>query len=337
MSKSKKISQFSLTLIGIVLLFVGVTFLIDHLPLTLSWWLKSGLSGLLWLGIITLIGYFLGGSERQFYKVVTHTLFEMGRGNFAIDLSSEKKKMARFDEWVTFLNQIEKTSDNLAKMEALKQSFISNVSHEIRSPLTSISGFSQLALNEKDERKRAYYLENIQGECMRLSHLSESLLKLTELEETNVLQKSQIDLSELLKQVVNGFQIQLIEKKIEINLKLAPISYQGEPVLFYQIWQNLLGNAIKFSTSGSIVKLEVSGTDEAWAITLIDQGIGMSKENVTHIFNRFYKVDKARNSDIEGNGLGLAIVKEIVTLHEDLTLEVCSDLSVGTTFTLNKH
>ncbi|CAM3279028.1 sensor histidine kinase [Vagococcus fessus] len=335
MKKIRKVVEFSLVLSGIVLLFLLVVYVINRLPFQLEWWGASMLSILIWIGLIMGIGFLFSGPERFFFNSLNKSLFEMGRGNFNIDLSSEKKKMARYGEWVEFLNKIEETSDNLAEMEKLKQSFISNVSHEIRSPLTSISGFAQLAQREKNPEKRAYYLETIRSECMRLSNLSESLLRLTELEGTAILSKSEFDLAELLEKVKLGFSVQLSEKNIELKLVTVPVIYNGDPILFYQIWQNLLGNAIKFSAPDSEIKLSLTGNADDWKIVLEDNGQGIPNEKLTYIFDRFYKVDDSRNSDIEGSGLGLSIVKEIVTLHDNLKIDVTSEENKGTTFILS--
>lgn len=335
MKKIRKVVEFSLVLSGIVLLFLLVVYVINRLPFQLEWWGASMLSILIWIGLIMGIGFLFSGPERFFFNSLNKSLLEMGRGNFNIDLSSEKKKMARYGEWVEFLNKIEETSDNLAEMEKLKQSFISNVSHEIRSPLTSISGFAQLAQREKNPEKRAYYLETIRSECMRLSNLSESLLRLTELEGTAILSKSEFDLAELLEKVKLGFSVQLSEKNIELKLVTVPVIYNGDPILFYQIWQNLLGNAIKFSAPDSEIKLSLTGNAYDWKIVLEDNGQGIPNEKLTYIFDRFYKVDDSRNSDIEGSGLGLSIVKEIVTLHDNLKIDVTSEENKGTTFILS--
>lgn len=335
MKKIRKIVEFFLVLTGMALLFLLVVYGLNHLPIQLEWWVSSLLAILIWLGLIIGGGFLFSGPERFFFNSLNKSLFEMGRGNFNIDLSSEKKKMARHEEWVEFLDQIEETSDNLAEMEKLKQSFISNVSHEIRSPLTSISGFAQLAQREKDSERRAYYLETIRSECMRLSNLSESLLKLTELEGTGKLAKSKVELDDLLEKVKLGFSVQLADKEIELSLSTTPISYDGDPILFYQIWQNLLGNAIKFSAPHSEIKLSLTGDKDNWKISLVDDGLGIPAKKLPYIFDRFYKVDDARNSDTEGSGLGLSIVKEIVTLHDNLELNVISEENKGTTFTLS--
>lgn len=221
-------------------------------------------------------------------------------------------------------------------MEKLKQSFISNVSHEIRSPLTSISGFAQLAKVEKDAEKQSYYLETINQECLRLSKLSDSLLKLTEQENTKQLRKQPIDIAEMLSQVVESMTVQLDQKQLNVDMRLANVSYEGDPVLFYQIWQNLLGNAIKFSPVGGTISLCMTVCPNNWSVSISDQGIGISKENQERLFERFYMVDDSRNADLKGNGLGLSIVKEIIGLHGDIEIAVESAESEGATFIVKK-
>lgn len=336
MSKTKKIIESVVMFIGVMGLLVLGNFLVRLIPYELTWWVEIIGTGLFWLLMLVVIGLFFSGTERQFYQSINQTLTEIGKGNFNVDLSPQKKQMARFSEWTEFLDQMQETSDKLAEMEKIKQSFISNVSHEIRSPLTSISGFAQLAKGETDETKRDYYLETINQECLRLSKLSDSLLKLTELENTDKLRKQPIDVAVMLNQVVESMAIQLNEKRLNLEVNVIDLTYEGDPVLFYQIWQNLLGNAIKFSPDGETVTLTVKGSIDKWAISVSDRGCGISKDNQAQLFDRFYMVDDSRNADMQGNGLGLSIVKGIVDLHEDLEIEVESAEGEGATFTVTK-
>jgi signal transduction histidine kinase len=233
----------------------------------------------------------------------------------------------------------------------MRQDFVSNVSHEIQSPLTSITGFANLLKDANlPEEKRLHYLEIIETESKRLSSLSENLLKLSTLEMDGAeLTKQPYRLDKQIEEAVLMLEPQWSGKGLTVEAELSEVTYEGDENLMSQIWINLLGNAIKFTSTHSgtdaegspgagasesgRIGISLSQTDGGIVAKVSDSGIGISPEDQLRIFERFYKVDKARDRSLGGNGLGLSIVKRIVDLHEG-QITVQSESAKGTEFTI---
>ncbi len=224
-------------------------------------------------------------------------------------------------------------STNLDKMEKMRQEFISNVSHEIKSPLTSIKGFAQILKSKNiSEEKRLEYLNIIELESSRLSKLSENLLKLTTLEsDSNGFECIEYRLDTQIKDVVLALEPQWIDKNINMELNLEKVNILADKELLSQVWINLIQNSIKFTQSGGEISLSLINKNNRVEFCIKDNGPGIPKDELVHIFERFYKVDKARDRSIGGSGLGLSIVKKIIDLHNG-KISVSSDLGYGTMF-----
>lgn len=242
---------------------------------------------------------------------------EIAQGNYNIHvpkIGGHENLGHPFDEVVDNLNQMAR---NLGEMEEMRQQFVSNVSHEIQSPLTSIKGFA-IALQSKhiSEEQRRHYLKIIEKESERLSNLSDNLLKLTTLESTEALiDQSAYRLDEQIRNIVLATEPQWMVKNQIIHLHLPVIEVVAEKELFDQVWMNLLNNAIKFTPNGGTITIEITSDDEGISVLICDTGIGIPTEAQAHLFERFYKADKARSREEGGNGLGLSIVKKIIDMH----------------------
>ncbi|MDR0852523.1 MAG: HAMP domain-containing histidine kinase [Clostridiales Family XIII bacterium] len=258
--------------------------------------------------------------------------------------------IARHDPYSELAESVNKMAKELGTMEAARQEFISNVSHEIQSPLTSIGGFAALLRNDtlpKDQRE--HYLNIIEAESKRLSALSDNLLKLSALESGStpmVLKAYRLD--KQLESTALMLEPQWNGKDLQFEAALTRVTITGDEGLLSQVWINLLHNAIKFTSSGGSIRIELSETAEETVLDgskcpapdekeiicrISDTGSGIAPEDLIHIFERFYKADKSRDRSLGGNGLGLSLVKKIVELH-DGTIDVQSALGVGTTFTV---
>jgi signal transduction histidine kinase len=231
---------------------------------------------------------------------------------------------------------VNKMALELGQMENMRQEFISNVSHEIQSPLTSIRGFAQaLKGNHLTEVERMHYLDIIETESTRLSRLADDLLKLASLESEQV--KFDPQPYRLDKQIVSLIltcEPQWSEKKIEIEADLKEVTLTGDEDLLSQVWLNLLHNSIKFTPQGGSIRVALRQVGDRAQFTISDTGIGITAEDQMHIFERFYKADKSRTPTKEGNGLGLSIVKKIIDLHQG-TIDLESQPGMGTTFTIS--
>lgn len=261
---------------------------------------------------------------------LTQATRKIAAGNYHIKLKENRK-----DEIGRLASDFSKMSNSLAKTEEKRQEFVSNVSHEIQSPLTSIQGFS-LALKEEDltEEERIYYLEIIEKEAKRLSVLSKQLLTLSFLDsEENTAEKIDYNVSDQLKDVVSTLEYQWRSKEIAMTIDTAELMVLGDPKLLYQVWMNLLTNAITYTQEGGSIHIQGIDKHEVIEVIISDTGVGISQEDLNQIFDRFYKVDKARTRTKTSTGLGLAIVKKIVELHEG-SIVVDSELDKGSTFSV---
>jgi Signal transduction histidine kinase len=219
-------------------------------------------------------------------------------------------------------------------MEKIKRDFVVNVSHELRTPLTAIKGFAETLEEEVDENAKTY-AEVIKKNTDRLINIVQDLLLLSELEEKGSKRESEdVNLKHLVENVIRIFKSRLTEKGLDFQLKVEnglPV-LKGDSFKLEQMLINLLDNAIKYTEKGKIV-LALKRKDETVEIIIEDTGIGIPKEHLSRIFERFYVVDKSRSKKLGGTGLGLSIVKHIVLSHKG-TIAVESSLTKGTRFTI---
>jgi two-component system phosphate regulon sensor histidine kinase PhoR len=229
---------------------------------------------------------------------------------------------------------------HLRKLENMRKDFAANVSHEIKTPLTAIKGFVETLRTGEgaDSKETDRFLEIIEKHVNRLTAIIEDLMKLSKIEQQD--EKSDIRLKESSVKHVISSAIQTCREKAktkEITIDLAcpeDISARLDSRLMAQAMVNLLDNAINYSSEKSDVKISVSLKDNEIMISVQDHGIGIPKENLSRLFERFYRVDKARSRELGGTGLGLAIVKHIVHAHGG-RISVDSILGKGSTFTLH--
>jgi two-component system phosphate regulon sensor histidine kinase PhoR len=222
----------------------------------------------------------------------------------------------------------------IKNVEKIKKDFVSNVSHELRTPLTSIKGYAETLRNEVDTVPGKKYLETIERNTDRLINIVNDLLLLSDLEEKAVLELKDIDLRGFLENVIGIFDKRLKEKQlslvIDVNENLPSI--KADLFKLEQMLVNLLDNAVKYTDRGEItVSLDVH--EKRVRIQVKDTGIGIPKDDIPHVFERFYVVDKSRSRKSGGTGLGLSIVKHIVLLHNG-TINIESALGKGTSVTV---
>ncbi len=229
---------------------------------------------------------------------------------------------------------------NLTKLENLRRDFVANVSHELRTPITSIKGFVETllngALNKPSEARR--FLDIIARQADRLNAIIEDLLSLSRLEQEA--EQGQIVLMEgsiqnALKAAVQSCQLQMEARRINIQMSCEPdLSARMNSQMVEQALTNLLDNAIKYSLEGGVIEMSAEAVDSEIQIRVRDYGPGIEAKHFDRLFERFYRVDKARSRDMGGTGLGLAIVKHIMKTH-DGTVSVKSTVGKGSTFTLH--
>lgn len=234
----------------------------------------------------------------------------------------------RNDEIGTLARRFAHMVDSLEKSEGERRRFVSNVSHEFQSPLTSLSGYASI-LAEQSEGEAKEYATIIRDETERLSGLTKQLLMLARLDEANVSLQTEVLISRSIEDVIRMYAFELDQKGVAVTTDLdESLSVKGDPVLLSQVWSNLLSNAIHASQEGGMIAIRAYHESRP-IVSIQDEGIGMNEETQSRLFERFYKADLSRTS--RGTGLGLAIANDIVRLHGGELL-VTSELGRGSVF-----
>ncbi|WMT39063.1 HAMP domain-containing sensor histidine kinase [Paenibacillus sp. D2_2] len=280
---------------------------------------------------IMLVGQIYRKREIAKLKRIIEAMRRIAKGDFSVQLD-ESEEYREFKQIVESINEM---AGELSQMEMMRQDFISNVSHEIQSPLTSIRGFTEaLRSSQLKEEQRRHYLDIIESESRRLSQMSDNMLKLSSLEsDRSSFEHSKFRLDRQLQSIVLATEPQWLAKQIEIELDLKEIYVEGVEELLSQVWVNLLNNSIKFTSVKGRIWVKLTTGDEGAKVIIADSGVGISKEDIPYIFDRFYKADKSRNRDAGGSGLGLSIVRKIVDIHQG-QISVESQPDQGTQFTV---
>ena len=221
-----------------------------------------------------------------------------------------------------------------AKLDSMRKEFVANVSHELKTPIQSIMGYSETLLeNEVDKKMLNNFLGIINSEAQRMDTMVKDLLELSKYDRTRVkVEKSEFNLYELVQTAINSLQIEIDRKNLKLEF-LPPVMKM--PLIFadkngiQRVIFNILTNAIKYTDDGGTIRVYVGCVENTAYIKVKDTGIGISEEDLDKIFERFYRVDKARTRKTGGTGLGLSIAKEILDQNDSL-INITSELGVGT-------
>jgi two-component system, OmpR family, phosphate regulon sensor histidine kinase PhoR len=290
--------------------------------------------GLIFTGVILrFFSQFFRARQFDAFTPIIAAMERIAQGDFNIRLDDDYQHNEIMSQ---LANSINKMALELNQLENMRQEFVSNVSHEIQSPLTSIRGFAQALRNDQlTTQDRSHYLDIIETESTRLSRLSDDLLKLTSLEsEQAKLAPQAYRLDKQIRSLILTCEPQWTEKKIQMDVSLKEVSINGDANLLSQVWLNLIHNGIKFTPQNGSIRIELRPVNDKVEFTIADTGIGISVEDQVHIFERFYKADPSRNRSKGGSGLGLSIAKKIIEMHGGM-IQVESQPGTGTTFTVS--
>ena len=253
---------------------------------------------------------------------------KVSKGNFDVRLETTRE-----DEIGELTESFNQMVEELGKVELIQKDFINNVSHEIKTPISSIKGFAKLLEEDLPQEEKNEYIKIITEESDRLLNISTSILKLTKLQnQDKILKKEKINITEQIRKVIALLETKWVKKELIFNISTEEIYYYGDEELTFQIWTNLIENAIKFTNEKGHIDIEVKQNYNDVEITIKDNGVGMNEEEKEKIFKRFYQIDKSHSQ--EGSGLGLSIVKRIIDLSKG-TIQVESKVGVGTQFKIN--
>ena len=268
--------------------------------------------------------------ERPLKEILKATE-KIASGDFSVRLEP-KHPYGSYDEYDLIKEYLNIMASDLSKSEILKSDFISNVSHEIKTPVAVIKNYSVLLEKENDPEKRAQYRRELVRASNRLSNLVGNILKLNKLENQElIVEKKAFRLDGALEEAIVAFESQIEKKELELECELEEISIVSSESHLEIVWNNLISNAIKFTEKGGKIGVSCKWVDGMATVEISDTGCGIDAETGKHIFDKFYQGDTSHSGD--GNGLGLALVKRVIdTLGGEISVK--SELGKGTTFTV---
>lgn len=231
-------------------------------------------------------------------------------------------------------NELMKENEEVLNASKVRQEFTSNVSHELKTPLHVISGYAELIkegiVKDSDVKE---FGEKIYSEASRMSKLVEDIMKISKLESDKAFEKTQLKLKNIVVAIVDSLMIEADKKNVKFKLSLNDCSISGNYDSIYSLIFNLVDNAIKYNKTNGKITIKLQEVSNNVILSVKDTGIGIPKEDLDRIFERFYRVDKSRSKDSGGTGLGLAIVKHSLIVN-NATIKVESELKKGSTFTV---
>lgn len=277
--------------------------------------------------------YFLTYRLAKPLKYMSVAAKSIARGDF-----SNRVPVMSDDEIGELSVLFNRMSDSLSKNEMARRSFISNVSHELKTPMTTIGGFIDGMLDGTiDESRHEYYLKIVSEEVRRLTRLVSSMLTMTRLQsDEQALRPSRFDFAELLLSVVVSMEQKITDKQLDVRgfENLSHTEILADKDLIYQVVYNLVDNAIKYSSGGGFIEFTSHRIGDRLEFSVINSGVGILPEDLPYVFDRFYKADKSRSGNKDSLGLGLYITKTIVELHEG-EISVQSEPDKTTAFTVS--
>jgi len=260
-------------------------------------------------------------------KKLSDATKQISQGNFDVTISEKRR-----DEIGQLIDGFNAMAKELRNIEILRSDFVSAISHEFRTPLTSIRGYAKLMSETENAERRKDYAAIVAEETDRLSSLASSILLMSKLEnEAGEFAKTTFRLDEQLRRVIVLLEGQWSSKRLDLVVDLATAECYANEELLFQVWLNLLDNAIKFSPLDAALQVTLIPTSHELTCVIRDFGIGIPPEHQTRVFEKFYKGDKSRQT--LGSGLGLSIAKRIIELHNG-TVTLVSSPGQGTTVTV---
>ena len=264
-------------------------------------------------------------------KMISEAASQVAKGDFSVYIPP-LHTADKLDYLDTMIMDLNKMIEDLGSMETLQTDFFSNVSHEIKTPLSVIQNSAELLRQKDMSEQQQEYTDTIIQQSRRLAELINNLLKLNKLEKQVIMPAAhQYDLCEQLAESALLFE-DVWEKKLNFDVQMEDgVFIAAEESLMSLVWNNLFSNAVKFTKEGGSVTLLQTSDENNVKVTIADTGCGMDEETMRHIFEKFYQGDASHST--EGNGLGLALVTRILQLH-GFSIEVESQPEEGSAFTV---
>lgn len=285
------------------------------------------LLGSLLLGAV--IALFVGRLIIRPVENISNAFDRLSRGDFSVRVP-ENERVAEIRDMACKFNAM---AHDLSNIETLRTDFVVNVSHEFKTPLSSIEGYATLLQNTAlTPEKQEYYIRKILDNSRKLSDLASDILMLSKLENQQIVPGCrEFRLDEQIRKTILLLEDRWSARQIEFDMELPRQMYYGSEALLERVWSNIIDNAIKHSDVGSSIRITMQVQQAQVCVTIADHGCGMSEEVQKHIFEKFYQADPSRREN--GNGLGLALVRRIVELCNG-HISVHSSPGCGAAFTV---
>ncbi|MFQ6772859.1 MAG: sensor histidine kinase [Clostridia bacterium] len=263
-------------------------------------------------------------------QLILNATERIAAGDFSVKLMPMHEYI-KYDEYDLIFQNINTMTAELSKNEILKNDFISNVSHEIKTPLSVIQNYARVLQSDKlSKENRDEYLKGLVTQTKKLSDLISNILKLNKLENQKIVPEiEEIDLAELLRTCTLSFEELFESKNIKLNCNIDEMKITSSASLLEIVFNNLISNAIKFTDREGKISISLKSEGDYAVVRVKDSGCGISQEVGEHIFDKFYQGDSSHSN--EGNGLGLAMVKKVIDLIGG-EISVESKVGVGSTF-----
>ena len=290
----------------------------------------SGLKSAITYGVFTGIAMILVAARRIIKPIreLTEATKKVADGDFKVNVATKRN-----DEIRELADNFNIMVKELNSIGYLRKDFVSNISHEFKTPIASIQGFTKLlAQDNLSKEERQEYANIILEESNRLSNLSSNMLKISKFENQEIItNKKEYRLDEQIRKAIIMLEEKINSKNIKVTLNSEPIIINQDSDLIMEIWINLLNNAVKYSKQNGKIDINIKEQQEFVKIQIKDDGIGIPEDKQNRVFEKFYQVESSHSA--EGSGLGLAIVKRIIDLIEG-TIELDSEEGEGTLFTI---
>ena len=305
-----------------ILVCLGLSFLVNWLANDILKWGVPFWVELLIVGTIVGTGLTTILSKLFFdpIKKLRQAIKQVADGDLSVKLEADKKASKEIQEIFAGFNLM---TDELSSTEILKTDFVSNVSHEIKTPINAIEGYAMLIQDSDSisDLEREEYIDKIIFNTHRLSTLVGNVLLLSKIDNQSIHgAKTKFRLDEQIRQSIMLFESEWVKKDIEFDVEMDEMTVTENEQLLHHVWYNLIGNAIKFSPERGLVKIRLQRDKEGAVFTVEDNGPGIAPDAIKHIFDKFYQADSSHKS--EGNGLGLSLVKRILDFLDG---EVCAE------------
>jgi two-component system phosphate regulon sensor histidine kinase PhoR len=287
--------------------------------------------------IIALIAaYFVSRSITLPIRQVKETARQIARGDFSkrVRIKSKGELGELAESLNTMADELQQKMENLNRLDRIRTDFVANVSHELKTPLTLIKGYIETLQNKaiNDKEKSAKFISIIKEHSDRLGYIIDDLLSLSEIElSRDCVNKTKLDLKEVIDEISLGFEQALAEKhqSLTVSTQGDDFSIQADRNKIEQVFANLIDNSIKYTKESGRIEISLYEQAQTVCVNIQDNGIGIPKEHRDRVFERFYRVDKARSRELGGTGLGLSIVKHIVLAHNGI-IAIESEPNKGT-------